>query len=174
MSPEDDYNENEFFEGEEEENSIHTQLRESSDELYRLASFCEQNFKDYEEAVNRNITLEDAKVNGAFGSKEIEQTGDFAVQALNSIAYNINILAINLEAKLDQVSVAVRDVSTNVSQLANYTEMYQKKVDMKHFKEQLSVKDEYNDSGKRYLRLQKVDVSSDLFEFSREYHLFEF
>ena len=158
MSPEDEVCEHETFE-EEEEFSILQHLRDSSDRLYNLASFYEKNFQDYEEAANRNITIEDAKVNGIFGSKELEQTGDAAVQALNTIAYSINILAINLEEKLDGVSVAVRNVSQNIAELSNYTEMYQQKVDMKHFKEQLTVKDGASNTGRRYTRLKKVDVS---------------
>ena len=158
MSPEDEVYEHETFE-EEEEFSVLQHLRDSSDELYHLASFYEKNFQDYEEAANRNITIEDAKVNGIFGSKELEQTGDAAVQALNTIAYSINILAINLEEKLDGVSVAVRNVSQNIAELSNYTEMYQQKVDMKHFKEQLTVKDGASNTGRRYTRLKKVDVS---------------
>ena len=160
MSPEDELYEgqHETYEGE-EEFSILQHLRDSSDRLYDLASFCEKNFKDYEEAANRNITIEDAKVNGVFGSKELEQTGDYAVAALNTIAYSVNLLAINLEEKLDGVSVAVRNVSHNIAELSNYTEMYQRKVDMKHFKEQLTIKDGASTNRRLYMRHKKVDVS---------------
>ena len=88
MSPD---NEN-FIENEnevvpDEELSIHDNLRQASDQLYQLASFSEGNFKNPEIEPTREPTLENAKHYGAFGSKELEQTSQFAVQALNNIAY---------------------------------------------------------------------------------------
>ena len=70
-----------------EELSIHDNLRQASDNLYQLASFSEGNFKSPEIEPTREPTIENAKHYGAFGSKELEQTSQFAIQALNNIAY---------------------------------------------------------------------------------------
>ena len=75
--------------------------------------------------------------------------------------YNsVNVLAINLEEKLDGICEKIKIASQDVSELANYAEMYQRKVDLKHFKKHLSVSYDLPVAGKKYRRRYKVeDVS---------------
>lgn len=87
-------------------------LSEASKDLAQLANYCENNFGQDEE--QKKSSQEFPSGRKIHGGHSIQQTAEFAVQALGAISMNVRILADDFMAKMAMVEQDLDSLTSEV------------------------------------------------------------
>jgi hypothetical protein len=84
------------------------------------------------------------EIHGPFGSDELMQTGDFVIQALNAVAFNVGCLAENMENQMENLTQSISGLTSSVGHLSIQAEMYQRKSELVQLKSLAKAKPEHS------------------------------
>ena len=90
-------------------------LRDGYENLAKVATYCEQKYLEtnsrYKSYSDRNKILEETR-------NVFDETKQFSTQALASVAYQINTLALNMIGLLDQQAMQLQKMESRINHIA--------------------------------------------------------